>query len=237
MATKKGNQELNEILNIIARHNQGAILLDILDSIKTPLLKRTLQRRLQHLRDSSLIFSRGQGRATRYFIKSIAAPVSLKLTKEGYISLSTEADRVRQQISKPINKRKVVSYNHDFLYDYVPNQSYYLKTPVRTHLKEIGKQSDVEQAAGSFVFKILDRLLIDLSWNSSRLEGNTYSLLETERLIHEGKVAEGKDLFETRMILNHKAAIEFLVNLGEELEFNQYVILNLHTLLAKKFIK
>ena len=53
-------------------------------------------------------------------------------------------------------------------------------------------------------------ILIDLSWNSSRLEGNTYSLLETDRLLEFGEVAEGKQAKEAQMILNHKAAIELL---------------------------
>jgi hypothetical protein len=48
-------------------------------------------------------------------------------------------------------------------------------------------------------------LLIDLSWASSRLEGNTYSLLDTERPIHAGQEAAGKNAKETQMILNHKA--------------------------------
>jgi len=52
--------------------------------------------------------------------------------------------------------------------------------------------------------------LVDLSWASSRLEGNTYSLLDAKQLIELGQAAEGKDAAETQMILNHKAAIEFL---------------------------
>lgn len=103
-------------------------------------------------------------------------------------------------------------------------------------MHEIGKQPDGNQPAGTFANKILSRLLIDLSWNSSRLEGNTYSLLETERLVDYGQTAEGKELFETRMILNHKAAIEFLVEMGEDLGFNRYIILNLHALLARNLL-
>ena len=74
--------------------------------------------------------------------------------------------------------------------------------------------------------------MIDLSWNSSRLEGNTYSLLDTRRLIDFGEQAQGKALLETQMILNHKDAIEFLVNAAEDIGFNRYTILNLHALLA-----
>jgi Fic family protein len=83
----------------------------------------------------------------------------------------------------------------------------------------------------NYARQLFDRLLIDLSWNSSRLEGNTYSLLETMRLLEVGKAAQGKDLKETQMILNHKAAIEFLINLSE-VKVNRYTLLSLHTLLS-----
>lgn len=62
------------------------------------------------------------------------------------------------------------------------------------------------KANGTFARDILSRFLIDLSWASSRLEGNTYSRLDTERLIQFGQEAEGKDANETQTILNHKAA-------------------------------
>jgi Fic family protein len=90
--------------------------------------------------------------------------------------------------------------------------------------------------AGTYARQIYNRLLIDLSWNSSRLEGNTYSLLETERLLKFGEQAEGKGAQETQMILNHKAAIEFLVNTAESIGVNKYTILNLHALLADNLL-
>jgi fido (protein-threonine AMPylation protein) len=82
----------------------------------------------------------------------------------------------------------------------------------------------------------LDRLLIDLSWNSSRLEGNTYSLLDTKRLIAFGKEAQGKDRVEAQMILNHKDAIEFLVDNADEIGFNRFTIRNLHGVLANNLL-
>ena len=78
--------------------------------------------------------------------------------------------------------------------------------------------------------------MIDLSWNSSRLEGNTYSLLETERLLALGEATEGKDALEAQMILNHKEAIELLVEQAAEVGFNRYTILNLHALLAHNLL-
>ena len=82
----------------------------------------------------------------------------------------------------------------------------------------------------------MGRLLIDLSWNSSRLEGNTYSLLETQRLIDLGEMAKGKAVEEAQMILNHKAAIEMLASQAEEIGFNRYTICNLHALLSDNLL-
>ncbi len=92
------------------------------------------------------------------------------------------------------------------------------------------------EAAGTYAKQILGRLLIDLSWNSSRLEGNTYSLLDTKRLIEFGEEAQGRDRLEAQMIMNHKDAIEFLVNAADEIGFNRYTILNLHAILANNLL-
>ena len=73
---------------------------------------------------------------------------------------------------------------------------------------------------------MLHRVLIDLSWNSSRLEGNTYSLLDTQRLIEEGEAAEGKRAGEAQMILNHKEAIQFFLDGAGEVGFNRYTVTN-----------
>ncbi len=86
-------------------------------------------------------------------------------------------------------------------------------------------------AAGTFARDILQRLLIDLSWASSRLEGNTYSRLDTERLIEHGRAAEGKDAIETQMILNHKAAIDYLVH-APSVAVDTRTVIALHALLS-----
>ena len=100
----------------------------------------------------------------------------------------------------------------------------------------MGRTPDSEKPAGTYARHILDRLLVDLSWASSQLEGNTYSLLDTKRLIEHGQAAEGKDAAETQMILNHKAAIEFLVDSADDLAFNRQTILNLHALLSDNLL-
>lgn len=68
------------------------------------------------------------------------------------------------------------------------------------------------------------------------MEGNTYSLLETERLLQLGEVADGKDSREAQMILNHKSAMELLADKSDEIGFNRYTILNLHALLVENLL-
>jgi fido (protein-threonine AMPylation protein) len=143
---------------------------------------------------------------------------------------------VQACVRQPIERRKPVGYERGFLDSYRPNVSAYLDPNVRTHLVAVGRSGAGEQPAGTFAKLILNRLLIDLSWNSSRLEGNTYSLLDTRRLIDFGEEAEGKERLEAQMILNHKDAIEFLVGSADEIGFNRYTILNLHAMLANNLL-
>ncbi|HEX8241953.1 MAG TPA: Fic family protein, partial [Longimicrobium sp.] len=90
--------------------------------------------------------------------------------------------------------------------------------------------------AGTYAREIFGRLLVDLSWASSRLEGNTYTRLDTLNLLEFGQRAEGKDLSDAQMILNHKAAIEFLVDHADRAGFNLYTFQNLHAALAENLL-
>ena len=107
---------------------------------------------------------------------------------------------------------------------------------MRKELEDLGQVGLSALPAGTYLRQVMDRLLIDLSWNSSRLEGNTYSLLETQRLLERGEDAEGKGTQETQMILNHKAAIEMLADQAGEIDFNRYTICNLHALLSDNLL-
>jgi len=153
------------------------------------------------------------------------------------LSLSRAAQDIQKNVSRPLLSRKIVGYNRDFLDSYRPNESAYLSEAERIRLRETGAVQIGFQPAGTYARNILDRLLIDLSWNSSRLEGNTYSILDTKRLIAFSKEAQGKDRVETQMILNHKDAIEFLVANADEIGFNRLTIRNLHGLLANNLLQ
>lgn len=95
--------------------------------------------------------------------------------------------------------------------------------------------------AGAYSRAVLNRLLIDLSWASSHMEGNTYSRLDTLHLIEEGTAAQGKAPVETQMILNHKAAIELLVDsvsglLNADPLWSRYLLMNVHAAPAENLL-
>lgn len=100
----------------------------------------------------------------------------------------------------------------------------------------MGDTGQAQLPAGTYGREILNRLLIDLSWASSHLEGNTYSRLDTRQLIEQGMVSQGKAAIETQMILNHKAAIELLVDNAATIRFNRYTLLNLHSTLSENLL-
>jgi hypothetical protein len=131
------------------------------------------------------------------------------LSDEYLIPLSLPSKSIQQLIIQPEHLRTPVNYNRQFLDQYQPNLTMYLSETERKHLYDIGKTNG-GYPAGTYARQMLNRLLIDLSWNSSRLEGNTYSLLETERLLKMGKLSEGKEDGEACMLINHKDTKEGL---------------------------
>ncbi|MBS0253612.1 MAG: Fic family protein [Proteobacteria bacterium] len=240
MGTRLQEREhLDALERAVASFPEGGSVDEIAARAKLPFSRRTLQRRLAALVDEGRIVPEGQTRALRYRAKVIAihAPPPPSPASHRSVSLSEESQRVVQQISRPTTQRKPVAYNREFLSNYKPNKTFYLSAEERARLRAVGSPSDVTRPAGTYAQAIIARLLIDLSWNSSRLEGNTYSLLETERLLDQGEEAEGKAAEDAQMILNHKDAIEFLVSSAEDIGFNRYTILNLHALLANNLLK
>ena len=139
-------------------------------------------------------------------------------------------------VRRPIVRRPPVGYDRAFLEGYAPGETWYLPPPLRRHLHQLGRTPELGRPAGSHARDILDRLLIDLAWASSRLEGNTYSRLDTQNLIEFGQRAEGKDAAEAQMILNHKNAIELLVDEGEHLRCDRRTILTLHAALSENLL-
>lgn len=229
-------EKLKAIENVLKAHPEGVPRSFIAEALGEEVSQRTLQFRLRYLVDQGRAVSEGQGRAVKYRSARPGAAVVVASAESAPLPLSDEAKDIRQIVLQPVTKRKIVGYNRDFIDSYRPNETAYLTDAERARLHKIGAVPIGSQPAGTYARKILDRLLIDLSWNSSRLEGNTYTLLDTKRLIDFGKEAEGKDRIEAQMILNHKDAIEFLVSAADEISFNKYTLLNLHALLANNLL-
>ena len=194
---------------------------------------RTLQFRLKRLVEEGRLVRHGARSQSKYSLPPRAQrPAPAEIT----IPLSERSSRLAARLERPPHLRTPVGYDRQFLDSYRPNSSAYLDLGSRIELGEAGRPKAATYAAGTFATRILQRLLIDLSWNSSRLEGNTYSLLETQRLIELGAAAEGRNTFETQMILNHKDAIRFLVEGIDEIGFNRYTICNLHAVLSSNLL-
>jgi len=216
--------------------SKGATLEEIKRTIKLEIPHRTLQRRLEYLRNTGTVTSSGDTRSTRYYLVASAVKVDETETNGSVLPLSEESRHILSLVYRPDQQRVPVGYNRELLELYQPNVTNYLSPENTDQLHQWGKTPGRNQTAGTYAKEILQRLLIDLSFNSSRLEGNTYSLLDTERLIRLGEEAENKSSLEAQMILNHKDAIEFLIQSAEEIGINRYTILNLHALLANNLL-
>ena len=211
--------------------------------------RRTAQRWLAGWVAGGRIVALGEARARRYVGRARAANASgvsgAERTADQFpttIPLSADSRDVLDYVDQPLAARKPVGYQRDFLGVYEPNVTWYLPAPLRRQLHNMGHTAQAGEPAGTYSRAILNRLLIDLSWASSQLEGNTYSRLDTRALIEHGQVAHGKAATETQMILNHKTAIELLVD-SVELQgsesapgFDRYTLLNLHAALSENLL-
>lgn len=237
------DQEMEVIRKVLEKFKDGASIEIIKKETGLDLERRTLLRRLDKLVEQGIVTTSGRTRAMRYnLVKSAAQPTKATKNKEpkegenNIIPLSEEGQEVLAAVSQPVAIRHPVAYNYDFLLSYRPNVDSYLTPEDKRKLAELGKTAKFDQPAGTYAKEILQRLLIDLSWNSSRLEGNTYSLLDTQQLISQGKTADNKSAMDAQMILNHKDAIEFIVRSADDIGFNRYTITNLHALLSNNLL-
>ena len=240
-------EELDLIERLISEHPEGLGIsaLEIALAAHSPHInRRTLQRRLKRLQEDRRIITEGESIALVYKPAStVITPHSAvhkvasdPVRMESYVPVSSEGGIIRDLVRQPLMQRKPVGYQRPFLDEYEPGVTFYLSESLRTQLHEIGRTQVEERPAGTYAREILNRLLIDLSWSSSRLEGNTYNRLDTEKLIEFEQAAEGKDIQETQMILNHKAAIEMLIEEADQIGFNPFTFLNLHAILSENLL-
>ena len=234
------SHELDQLVALISSHHQGVGIDALLQAIGDTMPRRTLQRRLALLVEQGRIQTSGESRALRYILAPKIIKVSVQehvdaknqASSEAYIPTPPEGEEIKAYVRRPRQLRSPIGYKLAFLEQYHPNQTSYLPLNLRDQLHLLGRSPADQTPAGTFARDILNRLLIDLSWASSQLEGNTYSRLDTERLIELGQIAEGKDALETQMILNHKDAIEYLVRDPEHANLTTDTIIALHAFLS-----
>lgn len=256
MTDKKKVTELKDIIlealigaeGPLSRGNISERLLTIRHQL-TPVSPKTLQRRLQELTEEGKIKSYGNRSAKKYALAnpplSIHSAIAVHSTdmiaedteqSYGKNIFSQTSQAKLKYLDTPSFARKKTAYNADLIESYIPNKSQYISNEMRSSMSKAGTRFDKELAAGTYAKNIVQRLLIDLSYNSSRLEGNTYSLLDTKNLLEQGVTADDSLNEEAVMILNHKEAILFLVENALEIEVTPFVIRNLHQLLAQDLL-
>ena len=161
----------------------------------------------------------GEGRATRYRAAGGEAVLAHLLT--------------------PVHHRPEAGYRKEFPGRYRPNETRYLTVADREQLEEAGTPAAAPISAFrgvTYAVRVLEELEIDMSWASSRLEGNSYDLLDTERLVRSARVAQGRSRRDTVMILNHKDAIRYVVGNLDGIEVSARDLCNIHALLGNELI-
>jgi hypothetical protein len=250
------DEELDRLERLVVQHPGGisrsALGLEYARVYGRKLSRRTLLRRLDELFGAGRVRPEGESRARVY--KPLSSPAagggaiagergevdkpmaSKAAPVQGYPPLSGEGRDVWALMQRPIVEREPVGYDRRLLDRYVPGQTWYLPRTLRRRLHEVGRTPDPTRPAGTFARDILGRLLIDLAWASSRLEENAYSRLDTQNLIEFGQRVKGADVTEAQMILNHKSAIEYLVDAAGQIDLDRATLVSLHALLSENLL-
>lgn len=196
----------------------------------------TIKRYLERLLEEGQVIRVGQSRATRYFRNAALLEQAIVQSPEvdaPPFPLSQPSKILRALLHRPLLDRKPVSYQREFVSNYEPNKTYLLPADLAEQLFRQGRMPG-QQPAGTYARKVLEPLLLELSWSSSRLEGNRYSLLATKELFETG--AADNDL-DAVMLLNHKQAIEFMVDVAPEDGLSTNLVSNMHSILMRDLLE
>jgi Fic family protein len=195
---------------------------EVHDGLQTGKGYATIKRTINNLIENNFLEIVGKGRGTKYKLSTsyaITKPVNLDLYFE-----------------KEIDERKIIdSFQFNLISEILPKVSLFSKDElIKLDRLQNSYLENISALSKTQYLKELERLAIDLSWKSSQIEGNTYSLLETERLLKDQLTAEGKTQAEATMLLNHKAAIDFVIEHQDYLNPIQVSrIEDIHSILIK----
>ncbi len=216
------NLRQQNILDIIGskKETTNQDILAFLQNKGEIISRETLVRDLNILIQDNLILKTGRGRGVVYKVKkdySLLRPIDVN----DYFSRDVD-----------IRSPKAIQFNFD-IFDkmegfFSENELAELETKNKEYCDRVAKLPP------SILQKELERITIELSWKSSKIEGNTYTLLDTEILIKENKEAEGHDKKEAVMILNHKKALDYILENREKFkDISLRVIENVHRILVE----
>lgn len=211
-----------EILQFLHYHplaNRTEIMAGLMETPSGSTVKRLLSAAVKE----GNIETVGRGPSTKY-----------RLTPQAHVTMPLD---LATYFDKDIDERVVQeSFNFDLIREVLPKVEIFTKEELSVLFaaqKEFEKNTvgmtDLEY------HKEMERLGVDLSWKSSQIEGNTYSLLETERLLKDKQTASGKTKEEAIMLLNHKDALDFVLDVPDYLkELSVHRIEDIHSILSKE---
>lgn len=212
----------NEILQYLHYH-PGSSRSEMEEGMNLKESPATVKRILASLVERKEAIVTGQGRATRYSV-SPQAHVTMELNIDTYFE-------------REVDEREVqTGFNFELIREILPQVELFTEEEKKL-LDDLQSRfrKNLEGITPTEYRKEMERLGIDLSWKSSQIEGNTYTLLETEKLLKEKLTASGKTKEEAVMLLNHKDALDFILENPEYLqEISIRRIEELHTLLVKE---
>ncbi len=183
----------------------------------------TLKRILSKLITENFLSSVGHGKGTKYTISPI-------------FDLLEPID-IERYYEKEIDERKIKDgFNFSLINDVLAKNTLFTKAELeKLNGLQAKFENNISQLTANEYKKEFERLAIDLSWKSSQIEGNTYSLLETERLLKEKETASGKTKEEATMLLNHKDSLDFLIEHPDYLHpLSVSKIEDIHSILTKE---
>lgn len=183
----------------------------------------TMKRLLSAAVKEGNIETAGRGPATKY-----------KLTPQAHVTMPLD---LATYFDKDIDEREVQeSFNFDLIRNVLPKVEIFTKEELEVlNAAQMEFKKNTEGMTELEYRKEMERLGVDLFWKSSQIEGNTYSLLETERLLKDKQTASGKTKEEAIMLLNHKDALDFVLDIPDYLkELSVHRIEDIHSILAKE---
>lgn len=194
-AADKNKQKIVELI----LKSPGQSSDEIYSNIKKKVAKSTVKRYLKELIGEERLRKEGASLATRYYINEFYEFI-VPISTERYFKVGID-DRIIKE-----------GFNWEAIRNIIPNHNL-INNEERAEFYELDTKfkAKIADMSTTIYRKEFERLAIDLSWKSSQIEGNTYSLLETELLLKEKIEAKGKKKEEATMLLNHKNALDYIL--------------------------